>query len=72
MAKVKNSLHVRSAKPTDYKVVAISLYMQDIARLDELVAELRRRGFTKASRSAVIRFAVEGLDPKRVPPGGLR
>ena len=31
-------------KPLHYKIVSISLYTEDISRLEQLVAELKRRG----------------------------
>lgn len=48
-------------RPTHYRVVCFSLYTQDIARLDALVAEMKRRGWTKASKSALIRLALAKL-----------
>ena len=54
-------------KPTHYKIVCISLYTEDIARLEELVAELKRRGHTKANKSAVIRFALDSVDIAKMP-----
>lgn len=57
------------AKPTHYKVVSISLYTEDIERLDDMVKELKRRGFTKANRSQLIRFALDTVDLDAVPRG---
>ena len=54
-------------KPTHYKIVCISLYTEDIARLEGMVAELKRRGHTKASKSAVIRFALDQVDISKMP-----
>lgn len=59
----------KSAKPTHYKVICISMYTKDLARLDELVEELKSRGITKANRSALIRVALEQLDLDKVPRG---
>lgn len=56
-------------KPTHYKIVCISLYTEDIARLEELVAELKRRGHTKANKSALIRFALDNVDIGKMPKG---
>jgi hypothetical protein len=56
-------------KPTHYKVVSISLYNEDIERIDALVASLRERGFTKANRSSVIRFAIDTVDISKMPRG---
>ena len=57
------------AKPQHYKVICISMYTKDLARLDELVEELKTRGITKANRSALIRVALEQLDLDKVPRG---
>jgi hypothetical protein len=56
-------------KPTHYKVICISMYTKDLARLDELVDQLKGRGITKANRSALIRVALEQLDLDKVPRG---
>jgi hypothetical protein len=56
-------------KPTHYKVVCISLYTEDIQRLGDLVAELKRRGHTKANKSQVIRAALDQIDLDKIPKG---
>jgi hypothetical protein len=56
-------------KPAHYKICCISLYTEDIARLEALVSELKRRGHTKASKSQVIRFALAGVDIRKMPKG---
>jgi hypothetical protein len=56
-------------RPDHYKVICISMYTEDLARLDAVVKELKRRGYTKANRSAVLRVAVDQLDLDRVPRG---
>lgn len=55
------------ARPAHYKIVCISLYTEDIERLDQLVKELKRRGHTKANKSQVIRAALEQIDLDKVP-----
>lgn len=55
-------------KPTHYKVVCISLYTQDIENLEATVAELKRRGYTKANKSQLIRHALRQLDIDKLPP----
>ena len=57
------------ARPAHYKVICISMYNQDLERLDGMVDELKRRGFTKANRSALIRFALEQADLDKVKKG---
>jgi hypothetical protein len=56
-------------KPTHYKVVCISLYNEDIERLEGLVAELKRRGHTKANKSQLIRAALAQVDLAKIPKG---
>lgn len=56
-------------KPDHYKVICISLYNEDLARLDAAVRELKKRGYTKANRSAVLRAAMLQFDPSRVGKG---
>ena len=56
-------------RPEHYKVICISLYNEDLERLDGAVRELKRRGYTKASRSSVLRAAMLQVDLARVPRG---
>ena len=49
-------------KPDHYKVICISMYNKDLARLDKMVDHLKERGLTKANRSALIRCALEQVD----------
>lgn len=56
-------------KPLHYKVICISMYTDDLARLDEMVEALKARGLTKANRSALIRHALTGVDLTKVPRG---
>ena len=50
-----------------YKIVTISLYPEDIARLESMVGELKKRGFAGANKSLLIRAALEQVDLDRVP-----
>ncbi|MCG8555654.1 MAG: hypothetical protein MJD61_10265 [Proteobacteria bacterium] len=52
-----------------YQVICISLYREDLERLDAKVAELKRSGFRKMSRSAFIRFALDTADDTKLPKG---
>lgn len=54
-------------KPTHYKIVCISLYTDDIDRLEKMVAELKKRGHTKANKSQLIRAALDQVDLDKVP-----
>ncbi|HEV8246666.1 MAG TPA: hypothetical protein VGP93_12900 [Polyangiaceae bacterium] len=58
-----------AGKPTHYKVICISMYTEDLARLDEMVDALKARGLTKANRSALIRYALGTVKPEEVPKG---
>ncbi len=54
-------------KPEHYKVVSISLYVEDIERLNRMVNELKRRGHYKANKSQLIRHALAQLDLDTIP-----
>jgi hypothetical protein len=56
-------------KPLHYKVICISMYTDDLKRLDGMVDALKARGLTKANRSALIRYALGAVDVDRVPKG---
>lgn len=56
-------------RPEHYKVICISLYTEDLDRLDAAVRDLKRKGHTKASRSSVLRAAMMQLDLAKVPLG---
>lgn len=56
-------------RPAHYKVICISMYNDDLARLDDMVDELKARGLTKANRSALIRHALSQVDLSKVPRG---
>src|SRR5262245_8984814 len=56
-------------RPAHYKVICISMYNDDLARLDEMVEALKARGLTKANRSALIRHALAEVDLEKVPKG---
>ena len=57
----------RKKAPSHYKIVSISLYNEDIAKIDELVQQLKDDGHTKANRSALIRFAIDNVDVSKMP-----
>jgi len=63
------SARPKPAKPTHYKIVCISLYNEDIERLENLVRELKKRGHTKANKSQVIRAALDQIDLDKIPKG---
>ena len=55
------------ARPTHYKVICISIYTRDLEELESKVAELKRRGWTKANKSHLIRLALAQLDLDKLP-----
>ncbi len=57
----------RAARPTHYEVICISLYKEDLARLDAKVATLKESGHRKMSRSALIRYALDHVDLEGLP-----
>jgi len=54
-------------RPEHYEVICISLYKEDLARLDAMVAALKRTGHRKMSRSGLIRFALDQVDVAKLP-----
>lgn len=56
------ALPAHRPRPTHYKALCISMYTRDLEALDRKVAELKKRGWTKANRSLLIRLALERLD----------
>jgi len=54
-------------RPDHYDVICISLYKEDLERLDAMVEKLKKRGHRRVSRSALIRFALDRVDPKDFP-----
>jgi hypothetical protein len=61
-AEVKAPRTAKAPRPTHYKVICISMYTQDLEDLDAKVAELKRRGWTKANKSQLIRLALSQID----------
>ncbi|HJL14551.1 MAG TPA: hypothetical protein RMH99_02775 [Sandaracinaceae bacterium LLY-WYZ-13_1] len=58
----------RAKKKADhYEVICISLYNEDLARLDAKVRLLKDRGHRKMSRSALIRYALDTCDLDGLP-----
>jgi len=63
----RRSKQPRKPKPTHYKVICISMYTKDIENLEAKVAELKRRGHTKANKSQLIRMALNQIDIDKLP-----
>jgi hypothetical protein len=64
-----NAKEAANEKPLHYKVICISMYTKDLERLDALVNELKKRGMTKANRSALIRAALDQVDLGKIQRG---
>ena len=62
----KTAKKTTDGKPTHYKVICISMYTSDLTELDEKIAVLKARGWTKASKSHLIRMALSALDATKV------
>jgi hypothetical protein len=58
---------VAKKKPDHYDVICISLYKEDLAQLDDMVAKLKKQGHRRISRSALIRFALDQVDIRDLP-----
>lgn len=61
------SRRAKALKPDHYEVICISLYKEDLARLDAKVQELKERGHRKMSRSALIRYALDTVELDKLP-----
>lgn len=57
----------KALKPDHYEVICISLYKEDLERLDAKVRELKARGHRKMSRSALIRYALDTVELDKLP-----
>jgi hypothetical protein len=54
-------------KADHYRVICISLYNEDLDRLDAMVDDLKQRGHRKMNRSALIRFALDHVELSEIP-----
>ncbi len=54
-------------KPDHYEVICISLYKEDLERLDAKVKDLKQRGHRKMTRSSLIRFALDHVELDKLP-----
>lgn len=50
-----------------YRIISISLYHDDIERIDDYVEQLKKSGHPKANRSSLIRFAIDTVDLSKMP-----
>lgn len=68
---IESAVRTQAAKdkPTHYKIVSISLYNEDIDRLERMVADLKERGHRRANKSQLIRYALATVDLENMPKG---
>ena len=66
-SKKRKPKKIAASKPDHYDVICISLYKEDLARLDKMVGALKKKGHRKMSRSALIRFALDQVDLSELP-----
>ena len=59
----------KASKPDHYDVICISLYKEDLTRLDAMVAKLKESGHRRVSRSSLIRFALDRVQLDDFPRG---
>lgn len=59
----------KAAKPKadHYEIICISIYNDDLARLDAKVDALKQKGHRRMTRSALIRYALDRLAIEDVP-----
>lgn len=50
-----------------FRLVTFSFYEEDVARLDALLLEARRRGLKRVSRSQLVRLALRQVDLDGLP-----
>ncbi len=50
-----------------YKIVCISLYTEDIKKLEMIVARAKANGNPGANKSALIRYALSQIDTSKIP-----
>jgi len=66
-SRTKSKKAKKEKKPDHYDVICISLYKEDLLRLDKMVAKLKKQGHRRISRSALIRFALDQVDIEDFP-----
>jgi hypothetical protein len=50
-----------------YRLVTFSFYEEDVARLDALLLEAKKRGHKRVSRSQLVRLALRQVDLSELP-----
>lgn len=57
---------MKTKTETSYRVISVSLYMEDLDRADMIVAKLKDQGVTAANRSWLIRQALATMDDESI------
>ena len=65
--KRERSTAIVGGKTKNHKTVCISMYIDDLVEMDELVDKLKKRGVTRANRSWLIRQAMKQFDDRLLP-----
>lgn len=63
----KPSKRLNASKAEHYEIICISLYKEDLKRLDDKVGSLKAQGHRKMNRSALIRYALDNVDTTQLP-----
>ena len=63
----KRRARPKQQKAEHYEIICISLYNEDLARLDEKVRALKAGGHRRMTRSALIRYALDQIAVDDVP-----
>ena len=67
LAKKRREEEESEADEPHYKICCISLYREDIERLEEMVTRLKAGGHTRANKSRLIRYALSQVDIEAMP-----
>ncbi|MEZ4467339.1 MAG: hypothetical protein R3F43_23555 [bacterium] len=62
------TLRSKKERPGHYRSVSITLYSEDVQRLEALLAELKSRGHSRANKSLIVREALRQIDLDLIPP----
>lgn len=53
-------------KYNHFQTIALSLYNEDVERLDGIIKTLKEKGYTRANRSSLFRLMLKSLDVSKV------
>lgn len=61
-----------ASRARPFRVISISIYCDELQRLDAMVATAKRNGRASANRSSMIRSAIRSIAGEQAPAGGAR